>query len=82
MNINRICEIALEYSKQECINSIVKIKSGFLFGFCDRDGNDLYINPVYVSESGRRVKSYFPPDHHDEVLYHIVVPEEFRPIRS
>lgn len=73
-----ICEKALSYSGQPCINSIVKIKRGFLFRFCDNEGNDLYINPVFVSDNGRKTNVYFPPDHDDEVLYHIVIPEEYR----
>lgn len=79
MDFTNICEKALEYSKQSCISSIVKIKDGFIFGFCDNRGNDLFINPVYVSDNGTKVKSYFPMDHKDEILYQIVIPDDFTP---
>ncbi len=78
MNFNEICKIALEFSKQPCINSIVKIKGGFLFGFSDNEGRDLFINPVYVSDNGRQVNSYLPMEHNDEILYEVVIPDEFR----
>ena len=78
MNFSEICKKALAFSKQPCINSIVKIKGGFLFGFSDSEGRALFINPVFVSDNGRKVKSYLPMEHDDEILYRIVVPDEFR----
>ena len=77
MYIEKLCEKTLSHSGQDYIKSIVKIKGGFLFGFCDDEGRDLLLNPLFISDNGRKIKIYFPPDHDDEILYSIIVPDKF-----
>ena len=51
------------------------------FGFCNKDGDEKIINPVFVNEDTGKAEIYFPPDY-DETTFHenCEVPEEFRPV--
>lgn len=66
MNINKACEIALEYSGERYISSIKRRLNDWLFSFCDEKGHDLFISPVTVNILTGEVKEYFPPDDNND----------------
>ena len=80
-NLRVRMRIALKYSHEQYISGITRIKGGYLFGFCNKDGDEKIINPVFVNEDTGKAEIYFPPDH-GEAAFHenCEVPEEFRPV--
>ena len=49
-DLQQICRIALKYSHEQYISGITRIKGGYLFGFCNKDGDEKIINPVFGNE--------------------------------
>lgn len=66
MNINKACEIALEYSGERYISSIKRRLNAWIFSFCDEKGHELPESPIVAvdTETGD-VYNYFMPDNDD-----------------
>lgn len=78
MDFNKICSIALEFSGWNYIDLISKVTDGYSFGFADENGETVLINPLYVSDDGSEIYYYHPVDSYKQMIYEIVVPNDFR----
>lgn len=67
MDMEKACRIVLEQMPGKRINSILQVETGWIFGFCDVDGQVIRISPMFVNKENGEVSVYFPPDHMEEL---------------
>lgn len=67
MNMEKACERVLEKMPDMRINSILQLDSGWVFSFCNAQGQGAIISPMLVKKETGEITDFFPPDHLDEL---------------
>lgn len=76
MNVEKACEIVLKYWGTKYVLQVSRHKDGYVV--CTSfDDTPLTLEPSLVRDDGT-LESFFPPDHFDDELEDLEIPEKYK----
>lgn len=67
INLSRAIEIVNNNYPELVISLAGRIEKGWIFSFENIEGKALRISPVFVSAENGEIRTFFPPEHRDDL---------------